>query len=134
MTFVDITAVPVFADRRAAYIAFSQRMAEVYRDHGATRITDYWQVSDPADQDDFHAAGVSYDEGQLTDLAAAVGVSDSERLVVTVTEWPSQEIRDAGTEAATWDPRVLATVHEDAVFDGSRIVANSFNVTMDLTP
>jgi uncharacterized protein YbaA (DUF1428 family) len=47
-------------------------------------------------------------------------------------EWPSGEVRAAGTAAATSDPRILATLDEDAVFDGSRVVASSFEVTMDL--
>ena len=51
MAYTDITIVPVSVDRKDDYIAFSQRMAEVYRDHGAIRITDYWQVEDAGDQD-----------------------------------------------------------------------------------
>lgn len=134
MTFVDITAVPVSADHKTAYIQFSRRMAEVYRDHGATRVTDYWQASVPTDQDDFHADGLAYDQGELRDFTAVMGASASEAIVVTVTEWPSREARDTGTAAATSDPRVLATVDEDPVFDGSRVVANSFETTMDLSP
>jgi uncharacterized protein YbaA (DUF1428 family) len=132
MTFVDITAAPVSADHKRAYIHFSRRMAEVYRDHGATRVTGYWQVSVPTDQNDLHADGLTYDEGDLRDFPAVLGATTSEAIIVTVTEWPSREARDSGTAAATSDPRVLATVDEDPVFDGRRVVANCFETTMDL--
>lgn len=132
MTFADITIVPVPSDRKAAYLAFSRRMASVYREHGATKIVDYWQAATPAGQDDFHADGVSYDEGELQGLASVAGASDLESVVVTVTEWPSRDVRDRGTAAATKDPRVLATLDEDPVFEGHRLVAESFEIAMSL--
>ena len=39
---------------------------------------------------------------------------------------------DRGTAAATTDPRVLATLDEDPVFDGRRLIAASFEIAMDL--
>jgi uncharacterized protein YbaA (DUF1428 family) len=132
MSFTDITIVPVPVDRKDDYIAFSQRMAEVYRDHGAIRITDYWQVEDAGGQEDFHADGVTYGEGELPDFASTIGASASEAIVVTLTEWPSREARDRGAAGATSDPRVLATLDEAPVFDGGRVIASSFELTMTL--
>ncbi len=132
MTFADITIFPVSSDRKVAYAAFSRRMADVYREHGATRISDYWQTEGPTNHADFHADGVAYDEGQLSDLARMAGASESESVVVTITEWPSREARDRGTAAATSDPRVLATLDEDPVFDRGRLIATSFEAMEDL--
>ncbi|MEU5655664.1 DUF1428 family protein [Streptomyces sp. NPDC047737] len=132
MTFADITIVPVPSDRKAAYLAFSRRMADVYREHGATRITDYWQAGVPAGQDDFHADGVTYGPGELRGLASVMGASRLESVVVSVTEWPSREVRDRGNAAATKDPRVLATLDEEPVFDGRRLVAESFEIATGL--
>ncbi|MBJ7472380.1 MAG: DUF1428 family protein [Solirubrobacteraceae bacterium] len=132
MPFADITIVPVPSDRKAAYLAFSRRMADVYREHGATRIVDYWQKADSVSHEDFHADGVTYGEGDLRDFASAVGAAVSESVVVSVTEWPSREARDRGTKAATADPRVTATLDEAPVFDGSRLLASGFSITMDL--
>ncbi|MBM7442443.1 DUF1428 domain-containing protein [Streptomyces sp. HB132] len=132
MTFADITIVPVRSDRKAAYLAFSRRMADVYREYGATRITDHWQSGTPVSQDDFHADGVSYGPGELRGLASMMGASDLESVVVTITEWPSRDVRDRGSAAATKDPRVLATLDEDPVFDGRRLVAESFEIAMSL--
>ncbi|WP_222194971.1 DUF1428 domain-containing protein [Modestobacter italicus] len=132
MTITDITIVPVPVGRKDDYIAFSRRMAEVYRDHGAVRITDYWQVADAGGQEDFHADGLVYGEGELPDFADVIGAAASEAIVVTLTEWPSREARDRGAAAATSDPRVLATLEEDPVFDGSRVIASSFEIAMSL--
>lgn len=132
MTFADITIVPVSSDRKDAYLAFSRRMADIYREHGATRIVDFWQREGPVNQADFHADGVAYDEGQLSDFARMAGASKSESVVVTITEWPSRDARDRGAVAVTSDPRVLATLDEDPVFDGGRLIATSFEVMEDL--
>lgn len=132
MVFVDITAIPVASDGRAAYTDFSRRMAEVYLDHGAIRVTDHWQAPDPVDQGDFHADGATYEPGELRDFPAVMGSSASEAIVVSITEWPSRAARDAGVTAATSDARVTATLDETPVFDGSRVVASSFETTMDV--
>ncbi|MEJ5913157.1 DUF1428 family protein [Pseudokineococcus sp. 1T1Z-3] len=132
MTFADITVVPVAESRKEDYLAFSRRMAEVYRDHGATRVIDYWQAGTAADPKDFHADETSYDPGALQAIADIAGTAPSESVVVTVMEWPSRESRDRGTAAATRDPRVTATLDEAPVFDGRRVVGDSFEVAMDV--
>lgn len=128
MGFADITIVPVRKDRKAAYLAFSRRMAEVYRAYGATDVVDYWQQGEATDQDEFHADGAAYDPGVLRGIASVAGAADDETVVVTITTWPSREVRDQGTAAATKDPRVLATLDEDPIFDGSRLIAESFEI------
>lgn len=132
MTFADITIVPVRRDGEATYLAFSHRMAQVYRDHGATRIVDYWQTGEPVSQADFHADGAAYEPGELVDLAGLTGASEAEAIVVTVIEWPSREARDRGAAAATADPRVLATLDEAPVFDGSRVIGAGFRIALSL--
>ncbi|MDN5724965.1 MAG: DUF1428 family protein [Propionibacteriales bacterium] len=132
MTFADITMVPVSSDRRTAYLAFSRRMAAVYLDHGAERIVDYWQVGDSTNQQEFHADGADHDPEELHGLASVVGAGSAESIVVTITEWPSADVRERGTAAATKDARVLATLDEDPVFDGRRLVAASFEEALSL--
>ncbi|MFD6416219.1 hypothetical protein [Streptomyces sp. NPDC060194] len=53
-----------------------------------------------------------------------------EAVVVTVTERPWQEARDRGTAAATRDPRVGATVDEEPVFDGRRLIAGRLETVL----
>ncbi|WP_392508708.1 DUF1428 domain-containing protein [Naumannella halotolerans] len=130
MTFADVTIVPVPADHRDAYVEFPQRMADVYLDHGAISVTDYWQVDDSTEQQEFHAASVTYGANELRGIARAVNARSSECLVVSVIEWPSQEERDRGTAAATRDPRIQETLTEEPVFDGRRLMGNSFEVAL----
>lgn len=132
MTFADITVVPVATERRAAYLDFSKRMAQVYRDHGAISVVDYWQSSEAADPSDFHADGASYESGELKSIAGLVGASAEESVVVTVTTWPSREVRDRGTAGVTRDPRVTETLDEDPVFDGGRVIGDSFEIAMSV--
>lgn len=132
MTFADITVVPVATERKAAYLDFSERMAQVYRDHGAISVVDYWQSSASADPSDFHAEGTSYESGELKSIADLVGAGGGESIVVTVTTWPSREVRDRGTAAVTRDPRVLATLDEVPVFDGGRVIGDSFAIAMSV--
>ncbi|MEV7610947.1 DUF1428 family protein [Microbacterium sp. NPDC089320] len=130
MTFADITIVPVPTERKAAYLDFSARMAAVYRDHGAISVVDYWQSGGAADQSDFHADDTSYEPDELRNLTDVIGADAAESVVVTVTTWPSREVRDAGTAAVTRDPRVLATLDEEPVFDGARVIGESFEIAM----
>lgn len=132
MVIADITVVPVPTERKAAYLEFSKRMADVYRDHGAISVVDYWQASDSADQADFHADGASYEAGELKSIADLVGASAEESVVVSVITWPSREARDRGTAAATQDARVLETLDEEPVFDGGRVIGDSFEIAMSV--
>lgn len=130
MVIADITVVPVPTERKADYLNFSKRMAEVYRDHGALSVVDYWQSADPADEAEFHADGALYEPGELRSFADLARADAGESAVVSVTTWPSREVRDRGTAAATQDPRVLATLDEEPVFDGARVIGGSFEIAM----
>lgn len=132
MVIADITVVPVPTVSKAAYLKFSKRMADVYRDHGAISVVDFWQSSDSADQADFHAGGASYELGELESFADLAGASAGESVVVSVITWPSREARDRGTAAATQDARVLETLDEEPVFDGGRVVGDSFEIAMSV--
>lgn len=71
MEIADVTIVPVPTGRKASYLEFSKRMAAVYRDRGATRVDDYWQLNHPTDQSDFHADGVTYESDERRSEPAA---------------------------------------------------------------
>lgn len=61
MAFNDITIVPVRKDRKAEYLEFSARIAEIYREYGALRVLDCWQSEEASDDADFHAADAMED-------------------------------------------------------------------------
>lgn len=134
MTFNDITIVPVRTDRKAAYLAFSARMAEIYREYGALRVVDCWQSMDGSRDEDFHAADAmkDYAAGELPDLRQLADAAADETVVVSITEWPSKDVRDRAVKAVVVDPRIEATMAEEPVFDGRRLIAAGFDVELDL--
>lgn len=134
MTFNDITIVPVRTDRKAAYLAFSARIAAIYKEHGALRVVDCWQCKDASEDADFHASDAmeGYASGELPDLRKLAGAAFGETVVISITEWPSKNVRDRAVKAVVVDPRIQATVHEDPVFDGRRLIAAGFDVEYDL--
>jgi uncharacterized protein YbaA (DUF1428 family) len=57
MSYFDCYLIPVPDSKLEAYKAFSQRMAEVYREYGALRATDCVLDSEMNDSTQFHADG-----------------------------------------------------------------------------
>ncbi len=57
MTYVEGYLIPVHRDRKEGYSAFSDKVAAVYREHGALRIIDRWLDEVP------HASGAIHVEG-----------------------------------------------------------------------
>ncbi|KKB10072.1 DUF1428 domain-containing protein [Devosia chinhatensis] len=134
MPFHDITIVPVRTERKAAYLAFSARIAEIYREHGALRVLDCWQSEEASDDADFHAADAmdDYAPASLPNMKRLAGADAAETVVVSVIEWPSREIRDRAVKTVATDPRIVATMSEEPVFDGGRVIAGGFEVALDL--
>jgi uncharacterized protein YbaA (DUF1428 family) len=135
MTFNDITIVPVRTDQKAAYLEFSARIAAIYREYGAVRIVDCWQTEEASNDEDFHAADAmeDYALGELPNMRKLAGARDGETVVVSFTEWPSREVRDRGVKAVSVDPRIQATMDEEPVFDGRRVIAGGFEVEFELS-
>ncbi len=134
MIFTDITIVPVHTDKKAIYLEFSARIAAIYREHGALRVVDCWQTEEGSEDGDFHAADAmeNYSLGELPSMRKLAGACEGETVVVSFTEWPSREVRDRGVKEVAVDPRIQATVHEEPVFDGRRLIAGGFEVEFDL--
>ncbi|WP_457939788.1 DUF1428 domain-containing protein [Mesorhizobium sp. 10J20-29] len=134
MAFNDVTIVPVRTDHKAAYLAFSARIAEVYREYGALRVLDCWQSEEGSDAADFHAVDAmeDYSPGELPNMKRLAGAGDGETVVISITEWPSREVRDRAVKAVVVDPRIKATMDEEPVFDGRRLIAGGFYVELDL--
>ena len=134
MPFCDITIVPVPTHNKLAYLRFSERMAHIYREFGASRVRDFWQDDDASADKNFHAedAMATYGVGNLPHFRKLAGAADGETVVVSITEWPNREARDRGVKAVVSDPRIQATMDEEPVFDGGKLVAGGFTVELDV--
>ena len=73
-----------------------------------------------------------YAAGELPDMRKLAGADKGETVVISITEWPSKEIRDRAVRAVVVDPRIQATMDEEPVFDGRRLIAAGFDVEFDL--
>lgn len=135
MPFCDITVVPVPTHRKREYLQFSERIAKIYRELGASRVVDFWHDEDASNDADFHAenAMATYDAGSLPDFRKLAGAMNGQTVVVSITEWPTRQARDLGTKAAVSDPRILATMDEEPIFDGKKLIAGGFTVALDVS-
>ena len=113
MNYVDgfVSAVPT-ADREI-YRAYCQRMAAVFRDHGALSVVDCW--------------GDDVPQGQLTSFPLAVKCGKDETVAFGWTTWASREARDAAWPKVMADPRMKLETNP-MPFDGKRMIYGGFEV------
>ena len=116
MGYADGFLVPVPAGNREAYRAMASKAAEVFRDHGATRVIEAW--------------GDDVPDGKVTDFKGAVKAVDGEQVVFSWVEWPSKAVRDAGSEKVMADPRMKS--EGDMPFDGQRMIYGGFAPILDV--
>lgn len=135
MTYVDGYLIPIETAKLDAYKAFSERIALVYREHGAVRVVDCLLDPDVDGGEQYHAEEARdrlAEAGPLRDFVVASDAKPGETVILSWTEWPSKEARDAGLKKALSDPRVQPMPGEGVLFEGRRLVAGSFITLMDL--
>jgi uncharacterized protein YbaA (DUF1428 family) len=111
MPYVDGFVVPVRTDRKDAYRALAEKAAEVFREHGATRVIEAWADDVP--------------DGKVTSFPMAVKLEPEETVVFSWIEWPSREVRDAGNAKVMADPR-MQMEGEEVPFSMERIIYGGF--------
>ncbi len=116
MEYIDGFVAAVHNDKKAEYIAFAKLAADVFKDHGATRIVECW--------------GDDVPDGETTSFPLAVKREENETVVFSWVAWPSKEVRDHGNEKVMADPR-LKGMDEQAPFDGARIIYGGFQMVLD---
>src|SRR5262245_3121492 len=92
MSFIDGYVVPVPNDKKAAYRDAATKMADYFKELGATRIVESW--------------GTDLRDGKLTDFKMAVKAEKNENVVFSWVEWPSKQVRDVAMEKMRNDPRM----------------------------
>jgi uncharacterized protein YbaA (DUF1428 family) len=115
MGYANGMLVPVSAERQEDYRAFSKHAAEVFLDHGATRVVDAW--------------GDDVPDGKVTDYKGAVKAEDGEKVVYSWVEWPSKAAHDEGWKKIMQDPRMQPG--QPMPFDGRRMIYGGFAPILD---
>lgn len=116
MDYVDAFVTPVPDANRAAYLAFAEIAAAVFRDHGALRVVECW--------------GDDVPDGIRTSFPLAVQKAPGESVVFGWILWPSREVRDAAWPKVEADPRL----QDDAApmpFDGKRMIHGGFRIILE---
>ncbi len=117
MIYIDGFLAPVKPGTGAeAYADFAGTAAEIFRDHGATRVVEGWADDVP--------------DGKITDFRRAVQAREGETVVFSWIEWPDKATRDAGMAKVMADPRMQPGSTE-MPFDGPRLIFGGFRAVVD---
>lgn len=117
MTYVDGFVAAVPTANRTAFRAHALAAAEVFKEHGATHVTECW--------------GDDVPDGELTSFPMAVQCGPDETVVFSWIEWPSRTVRDEGIRAAMDDFRLRPDTNP-MPFDGKRLIYGGFEVIVDV--
>ena len=117
MSYVDGFIVPVRTDRMEAYREMAAKAAEIWKEHGATRVIEAWADDVP--------------EGKVTSFPMAVKLEEGETVVFSWIEWPSREARDTGNAKVMADPR-MQMEGKEMPFSMQRIIFGGFRPIVEV--
>jgi len=115
MSYIDGFVIPVPSGKKQAYREMVAKALPIFKEYGATRITECW--------------GTDVPDGKVTDFKTAVKAKPDESIVFSWIEWPSKTVRDAANERMKTDPRMKMT--SDMPFDGQRMIFGGFEPLFD---
>ena len=116
MSHVDGFILAVPKANKEAYREMATTAADVFLDHGATRVVEAW--------------GDDVPDGKVTDFRRAVKAKDGETVVLSWVEWPSKKARDAAWPKLMADER-MKYEPENTPFDGTRMIYGTFTPIVD---
>lgn len=112
MSYVEGFVIPVPTERKAAYKAFAERLAPIFKKHGALSIRECW--------------GEDIPEGETTSFPLSVKLKETETVVFSWIIWPSKEVRTSGNEAVMEEMNKTMDETESQFFDGKRMIYGGF--------
>lgn len=115
--YIEGFLIPVPTDRKDDYLRLAKIAAEVFLEHGATRIVETW--------------GDGLDPGEHTSFPRAVQLEEGENVVLSWIEFPDKPTREAAHEKVFADQR-MQEVMEQFPADGKRMVFGGFTPLMDV--
>ena len=114
--YVDGYLLPVKTARKAEYLDLCRTAAQVFLDHGATRVVETWA-------DDVKS-------GEHTSFPQAVKLEDDETCVFSWIEFPDRATRDACMAKVMEDER-MDTSFDAMPVDGARMIFGGFEPLID---
>jgi len=113
--YTDGFVVPVPEGKREDYRALAQKMAGVFRQHGATRVIE--------------AIADDVKHGKVTDFYRAAKAEDGETVVFSFIEWPDKQARDDAWAKIMADESLKP--EGDMPFSGQRMFWGGFDNIVD---
>ena len=113
MSFLDITVIPVPTANKAAYLEHSRQSTTLFKEYGATGVTECW--------------GEDVPDGKLTDFKKAVALEHGETVAVGWITWPDRATRDNAWEEMMQDERMK---NMGMPFDGKRMILGGFEIVL----
>ena len=113
MTYVDGIVIAVPTANKALYLESAQKMAAVFKEHGALAVVDCW--------------GDDVPEGKLTSFPLAVKCEPTETVVFSWITWASRAVRDEAWKTVMADPRMQPGA-APMPFDGKRMIYGGFEM------
>ena len=114
--YLDGFLIPVPISRKDDYLRLARVAAEVFLDHGATRVVEAW--------------GDGLEPGERTSFPRAVQLEPEENVVFSWIEFPDKATRDACQEKVFSDAR-MQEVLESFPADGKRMIFGGFSQMLD---
>ena len=111
MSYTDGFVAAVPTDKKQEYIQHAKLAAQVFKEHGALKVTETW--------------GDDVPDGEVTSFPKAVKCKDNETVVFSWVVWPSKDARNSGWEKVMGDPRMQAD-QNPMPFDGKRLIYGGF--------
>jgi len=116
MSYVMCYAGAVPTAKKADYEKHAAMAADVFKEHGASRIVECW--------------GSMVPPGEMTSFPLAVQAKDDETVVLGWQEWPSKAAHEENFQKAMQDPRLGGM--SDMPMDGKRMIFAGFDMVLDI--
>lgn len=116
MTYIMSFVASVPAHKKTEYQATSTKVAEVFKEYGATRVVECW--------------GDDVPDGKVTSYPMAVKAEEGEVVVTGWQEWPDKASQQTGMQKAMQDPRMADMA--GMPIDGKRMIFGGFEAFFDI--
>lgn len=116
MNYIDGFVAAVPTANKDTYREFAEKMAVVFKKHGALNVIENW--------------GDDVPEGKLTSFTMAVKREDSESIVFSWITWPSRAVRDQAWKLCMEDP-IMKDESLFKIFDGKRMIFGGFETIVE---
>ncbi len=116
MAYVEGTVTAVPDANKDAYVEFSRRSGEIFKEYGLETLVECWADEVP--------------DGELTSFPKAVKLQQGESVVFSWMIWPDKTTRDVGWGKIMEDPRMQAL--GEMPFDGKRMIFGAFVPVVEL--